>query len=119
MKICCIGAGYVGGPTMAMIAHKCAGHTVTVVDINQARIDAWNSAELPIFEPGLDEIVQASRGKNLFFSTDVDTAIREAEMIFLSVNTPTKTYGVGAGRAADLRYVEKCARKIAEVAEDD
>jgi len=119
MKICCIGAGYVGGPTMAMIAHKCKDHTVTVVDINQARIDAWNSSELPVFEPGLDEIVRANRGKNLFFSTDVDTAIREAEMIFLSVNTPTKTYGVGAGRAADLRYIEKCARKIAEVADDD
>ncbi len=119
MKICCIGAGYVGGPTMAMIAHKCKDHTVTVVDINQARIDAWNSDELPVFEPGLDEIVQANRDKNLFFSTDVDTAIREADMIFLSVNTPTKTYGVGAGRAADLRYIEKCARKIAEVAESD
>ncbi len=119
MKICCIGAGYVGGPTMAMIAHKCKDHTVTVVDINQARIDAWNSDNLPVFEPGLDEIVQGSRGKNLFFSTDVDTAIREADMIFLSVNTPTKSYGVGAGRAADLRFIEKCARKIAEVAEDD
>lgn len=119
MKICCIGAGYVGGPTMAMIAHKCKDHTVTVVDINQARIDAWNSDKLPIFEPGLDEIVQSARGKNLFFSTDVDTAIREAEMIFLSVNTPTKTYGVGAGRAADLRFVEKCARKIAEVSDSD
>ncbi|TVP80320.1 MAG: UDP-glucose 6-dehydrogenase [Puniceicoccaceae bacterium] len=119
MKICCIGAGYVGGPTMAMIAHKCPNHTVTVVDINQARIDAWNSDKLPVFEPGLDAIVQATRGKNLFFSTDVDTAIREAEMIFLSVNTPTKTFGVGAGRAADLRFIEKCARKIAEVAQDD
>ena len=119
MKICCIGAGYVGGPTMAMIAHKCSDHTVTVVDINQARVDAWNSDKLPIFEPGLNDIVQGARGKNLFFSTDIDSAIREAEMIFLSVNTPTKTYGVGAGRAADLRYLEKCARKIAEVAEDD
>jgi UDPglucose 6-dehydrogenase len=119
MKICCIGAGYVGGPTMAMIAEKCKSHTVTVVDINQARIDAWNSSELPIFEPGLAEIVERCRGKNLFFSTDVDTAIKEAEIIFISVNTPTKTYGVGAGRAADLRYIEKCARKIAEVAEDD
>ncbi|ADE54586.1 UDP-glucose 6-dehydrogenase [Coraliomargarita akajimensis] len=119
MKICCIGAGYVGGPTMAMIAHKCADHTVTVVDINQARIDAWNSGDLPIYEPGLDEVVQSARGKNLFFSTDVDTAIREADMIFMSVNTPTKTYGVGAGRAADLRYIEKCARKIAEVSEGD
>jgi UDPglucose 6-dehydrogenase len=104
---------------MSMIAHKCSDHTVTVVDINQARIDAWNSDKLPIFEPGLNDIVQGARGKNLFFSTDIDSAIREAEMIFLSVNTPTKTYGVGAGRAADLRYLEKCARKIAEVAEDD
>ncbi len=119
MKICCIGAGYVGGPTMSMIAHKCTGHTVTVVDINQSRIDAWNSDVLPIYEPGLDEIVKASRGKRLFFSTDIDTAIREADIIFMSVNTPTKTYGVGAGRAADLRYIEKCARKIAEVAEND
>ena len=104
---------------MAMIAHKCKDHTVTVVDINQSRIDAWNSDKLPIFEPGLDDIVKGARGENLFFSTDVDKGIREAEMIFLSVNTPTKTYGVGAGRAADLRFVEKCARKIAEVAEDD
>lgn len=104
---------------MAMIAHKCADHTVTVVDINQARIDAWNSGTLPVYEPGLDEVVQSARGKNLFFSTDVDTAIREADIVFMSVNTPTKTYGVGAGRAADLRYIEKCARKIAEVSEGD
>lgn len=104
---------------MAMIAHKCADHVVTVVDINQSRIDAWNSDELPIYEPGLDEVVKAARGTNLFFSTDVDTAIREADMIFMSVNTPTKTYGVGAGRAADLRFIEKCARKIAEVSEGD
>lgn len=108
-----------GGPTMAMIAHKCAGHSVTVVDINQARIDAWNSDELPVYEPGLDAVVQSARGKNLFFSTDIDRAIREADMIFISVNTPTKTYGVGAGRAADLRFIEKCARKIAEVCEGD
>ena len=104
---------------MAMIAHKCEAHTVTVVDINEARIAAWNSDNLPIYEPGLDEVVKAARGKRLFFSTDVDTAIREADMIFMSVNTPTKTYGVGAGRAADLRYIEKCARKIAEVSEGD
>ncbi|MEO0510177.1 MAG: UDP-glucose 6-dehydrogenase [Verrucomicrobiota bacterium] len=119
MKICCIGAGYVGGPTMAMIAHRCVDHAVTVVDINQARIDAWNSDELPIYEPGLDEIVKSARGRNLFFSTNVDGAIREADIIFISVNTPTKTYGVGAGRAADLRFIEKCARKIAEVSEGD
>ena len=119
MKICCIGAGYVGGPTMAMIANKCADHIVTVVDINKARIDAWNSDTLPVYEPGLDEIVQKNRGKNLFFSTDVDNSIREADMIFMSVNTPTKTYGAGAGRAADLRFIEKCARKIAEVCDGD
>lgn len=119
MKICCIGAGYVGGPTMAMIAHKCSDHIVTVVDINETRIAAWNSDTLPIYEPGLDEVVKAARGKTLFFSTDVDTAIRESDMIFMSVNTPTKTYGAGAGRAADLRYIEKCARKIAEVSEGD
>lgn len=119
MKICCIGAGYVGGPTMAMIAHKCKDHEVTVVDISQARIDAWNSDKLPVYEPGLDDIVKRCRDKNLFFSTDVDKAIRESEMIFISVNTPTKTYGIGAGKSADLRYIEKCARKIAEVAESD
>ncbi|MFP4166727.1 MAG: UDP-glucose 6-dehydrogenase [Opitutales bacterium] len=119
MNICCIGAGYVGGPTMAMIARKCPEHTVTVVDINEERIAAWNSDELPVFEPGLDSIVKACRGTNLFFSTDVAAVIREAEMIFMSVNTPTKTYGVGAGRAADLRFVESCARTIAEVSEGD
>lgn len=104
---------------MAMIAHKCPDHTVTVVDINQKRIDAWNSDTLPVYEPGLDDIVTQARGKNLFFTTDVDGSIREADMIFISVNTPTKTYGVGAGRAADLRYIEKCARKIAEVCDGD
>lgn len=104
---------------MAMIARKCPEHTVTVVDINEERIAAWNSDELPVFEPGLDSIVKACRGTNLFFSTDVAAVIREAEMIFMSVNTPTKTYGVGAGRAADLRFVESCARTIAEVSEGD
>ena len=104
---------------MAMIANKCKDYKVTVVDINQTRIDAWNSDNLPVFEPGLDAIVKSCRGRTLFFSTDVDTAIREADMVFISVNTPTKTYGVGAGRAADLRFIEKCARKIAEVAESD
>ncbi len=116
MKICCIGAGYVGGPTMAMIAHKAADITVTVVDLNEKRIAAWNSDHLPIYEPGLDAIVQAARGKNLFFSTDVKAAIAAADIVFVSVNTPTKTYGVGAGRAADLRYIELVARTIAEVA---
>ena len=104
-KICCIGAGYVGGPTCAVIAYKCPDVKVTIVDINQARIDAWNSDVLPIYEPGLDEIVFACRNKNLFFSTDVDGAIQEADLIFVSVNTPTKKAGVGAGYAADLAYV--------------
>ena len=119
MKVCCIGAGYVGGPSMAMIAGKCPDIIVTVVDVNSARIDAWNSDCLPVFEPGMEEIVKATRGKNLFFSTDIDQAIREADMIFISVNTPTKTFGVGAGKAADLQYVERCARRIASVAESD
>jgi len=116
-KICCIGAGYVGGPTMAMIAHRCPGIHVHVVDINEKRISAWNSSELPIYEPGLLEIVTESRGRNLTFSTDVSTAIREADMIFISVNTPTKTFGIGNGRAANLEFVEKCARTIAESSE--
>jgi UDPglucose 6-dehydrogenase len=116
MKICCIGAGYVGGPTMAVIAQKAPDLQVTVVDMSEARIAAWNSATLPIYEPGLDEVVRASRGRNLFFSTDVKRGIAEADIVFVAVNTPTKTYGVGAGRAADLRYIESVARTIAEVA---
>jgi len=119
MEICCIGAGYVGGPTMAVIAQKCPHVKVTVVDINQERIDAWNSDQLPVYEPGLDAVVKACRGKNLFFSSEVEKAIIDSEIIFLSVNTPTKTYGVGAGRAADLRFVEKCSRTIAKVAQGD
>ena len=119
MKICCVGAGYVGGPTMAMIAHKCPDIDVTVVDYNAQRIDAWNSDALPIFEPGLDEIVRGSRDRNLFFSTDRDKSVREADVVFIAVSTPTKDYGVGAGRAADLKYVESCARHIAEVADSD
>lgn len=104
---------------MAIIAEKCPDIQVTVVDINQDRIDAWNSDDLPIFEPGLDEIVKAARGKNLHFSTDVDKGIVEGDIIFISVNTPTKTYGVGAGRAADLKFIELCARRIADVAQGD
>jgi UDPglucose 6-dehydrogenase len=115
MKICCIGAGYVGGPTMAVIALKAPDIRVTVVDMNAARIAAWNSDTLPVYEPGLFEVVKEARGRNLFFSTDVKTNIAEADIIFVSVNTPTKTYGVGAGRAADLRYIESVARTIAEV----
>ena len=114
-KILCIGAGYVGGPTMAMIAKKNPAVQVTVVDVNQERIAAWNSNQLPIYEPGLDEVVREARGRNLFFSTDVEQGIREAQIIFVSVNTPTKTFGHGAGCAADLQYWEKCARQILEV----
>ena len=112
-SICCIGAGYVGGPTMAMIAKQCPDIEVSVVDINADRIAAWNSDRLPIYEPGLDETVRQSRDRNLFFSTDVNEAIRRSTIIFISVNTPTKTFGVGAGRAANLEFVEKCARQIA------
>jgi UDPglucose 6-dehydrogenase len=121
-NICCIGAGYVGGPTMAVIAQKCPHIKVTIVDINESRINAWNSAnfdELPIYEPGLAAVVKEARGRNLFFSTNVEQAIDEAEMIFISVNTPTKTYGEGKGMAADLKYIELCARQIAKVAKTD
>lgn len=121
-NICCIGAGYVGGPTMAVIAYKCPDIKVTVVDVNEARIKAWNDEDvsnIPIYEPGLEDIVAEARGRNLFFSTDVQKAIDEAEMIFISVNTPTKTYGLGKGKAADLKYIELCARQIASVAKTD
>ena len=117
-NICCIGAGYVGGPTMAVIALKCPEIKVTVVDINADRINAWNGPidQLPIYEPGLAEVVQEARGRNLFFSTDIDKAIEEAQMIFMAVNTPTKTEGEGAGMAADLRFVEASALQIAKKA---
>ncbi len=121
-KICCIGAGYVGGPTMSVIANQCPHIEVTVVDINEERIAQWNDSNLdnlPIYEPGLKEIIQATRGKNLFFSTEVDKSIEEAEIIFISVNTPTKTYGKGKGQAADLKFIELCARNIAKVAKSD
>jgi len=121
-NICCIGAGYVGGPTMSVIAQKNPGINVTVVDLNAQRIADWNDPDLtklPIYEPGLDAVVAEARGRNLFFSTDVDDAIDAAEMIFISVNTPTKTYGAGKGMAADLKYVELCARQIARVATTD
>ena len=116
MKICCIGAGYVGGPTMAMIALKAPDIEVRVVDMNAARIAAWSSDTLPIYEPGLDEVVRKTRGRNLHFSTDVKGAIAAADIVFVAVNTPTKSYGVGAGRAADLRFIESVARTIAECA---
>ena len=121
-NICCIGAGYVGGPTMAVIAQKNPDINVTVVDVNAKRIQDWNDPDLtklPIYEPGLDTVVAEARGRNLFFSTDVDTALDNAEMIFISVNTPTKTYGAGKGMAADLKYVELCARQIARFATTD
>jgi UDPglucose 6-dehydrogenase len=121
-KICCIGAGYVGGPTMAIIAQKCPHIKVTVVDLNTERIAAWNDLDtknIPIYEPGLSAVVAEARGRNLFFSTYVEKAIDEAQMIFISVNTPTKTYGSGKGMAADLKYIELCARQIAAVAKDN
>ncbi|MDT0677445.1 nucleotide sugar dehydrogenase [Autumnicola musiva] len=121
-NICCIGAGYVGGPTMAVIAQKCPEINVTVVDINEKRIAAWNDEDvenIPVYEPGLSAIVKEARSRNLFFSTDVDAAIDKADMIFISVNTPTKTYGIGKGMAADLKWIEICARQIARVAKND
>ncbi|MEM0541088.1 nucleotide sugar dehydrogenase [Flavobacterium sp. j3] len=121
-NICCIGAGYVGGPTMAVIAEKCTNIKITVVDLNEARIAAWNDEDvnnIPIYEPRLNEIVGNRRNKNLFFSTNVDKAIDEADLIFISVNTPTKTYGTGKGMAADLKHIELCARQIAKVAKTD
>lgn len=121
-NICCIGAGYVGGPTMSVIAFKCPNIKVTVVDLNEARIAAWNDenlGNLPIYEPGLSDVVAKTRGQNLFFSTDIDAAIDAADMIFIAVNTPTKTYGEGKGMAADLKFVELCARQISRVAKND
>ena len=117
--IVCIGAGYIGGPTMAVIALKNPGRKVYVVDIDQARIDAWNSENLPIFEPGLKEVVEQVRGRNLFFSTDIEGCIKKCDIIFVGVNTPTKMFGRGAGRASDLQYWEATARNIAKWAEND
>ncbi|MGE4348034.1 MAG: UDP-glucose 6-dehydrogenase [Flavobacteriaceae bacterium] len=121
-NICCIGAGYVGGPTMSVLAYKCPDIKVTVVDLNQNRINDWNNPDatkIPIYEPGLSEIVKEARGRNLFFSTDIEKGIIEADMIFISVNTPTKTYGEGKGMAADLKYIELAARQIASLATSD
>ena len=121
-NICCIGAGYVGGPTMAVVAKQCPDIKVTIVDLNEARIAAWNDPDvnnIPVYEPGLSEVVAEARGRNLFFSTDVDQAIAEAEMVFISVNTPTKTYGSGKGMGADLKWIELCARQIARVSTSD
>ena len=121
-NICCLGAGYVGGPTMSVIALKCPEIKVTVVDLNMNRIAAWNDEDLdrlPVYEPGLAEVVREARGRNLFFSTDVENAIDAADMIFIAVNTPTKNYGEGKGMAADLKFVELCARQIARIAKND
>jgi UDPglucose 6-dehydrogenase len=120
-NICCIGAGYVGGPTMAVIALKCPHINITVVDANPKKIKAWNGPldGLPVYEPGLAEVVKEARGRNLFFSDDISGNIEKAEMIFMAVNTPTKTEGEGAGMAADLRYVEACARDIAKYSKSD
>ena len=115
-NICCIGAGFVGGPTMSVIAANSPEIRVNVVDINKERIEAWNSddlTKLPIYEPGLDEIIKRTRGKNLHFSTDINEGIRKSDMVFISVNTPTKKYGLGAGKASDLKWVEACARQVA------
>jgi len=118
-KILCIGAGYVGGPTMAMIAYKCPQCKVTVVDINCERIAQWNSDDLPVYEPDLSEIVGACRNRNLFFDTDIEKGIKESEIIFVSVHTPTKTFGEGAGMTSDLQYWEKTARDILRYSESD
>ncbi len=120
-NICCIGAGYVGGPTMAVIALKCPEINVTIVDKDQNKIDRWNGPfdNLPVYEPGLAEIVEKTRDKNLFFSSDIDLAIQKAEIIFMAVNTPTKKYGKGAGMAADLSHIEACAKRIARVSKND
>ncbi|MCX7008393.1 MAG: nucleotide sugar dehydrogenase, partial [Kiritimatiellaeota bacterium] len=118
-NICCIGAGYVGGPTMAMIAKQCPDLRVTVTDIDEQRIRAWAAGTPPIYEPGLADIVRAALGRNLFFSTDTPTAIAAADVIFVSVHTPTKTFGQGAGRASDLQYYEKAARQILQYSTTD
>lgn len=114
LRICCLGAGYVGGPTMAMIALKCPDIDVVVLDLDPSRVAAWQSKSLPVYEPGLDSVVRECLGRNLFFSTDIAAEIMLADIVFVSVNTPTKTYGVGAGKASDLRFWESAARMIAE-----
>ncbi len=116
LNIACIGAGYVGGPTMAVIADRCPDISVTVIDLNETRIAAWNSESLPVYEPGLDEVVRRTRGRNLRFISQREgaAAVAAADAVFISVNTPTKTQGSGAGKASDLSYVEACARYIAE-----
>ncbi len=121
-KICCIGAGYVGGPTMAVFAQNCPDIKVTVLDTNKEKIAQWNNEDLkrlPVFEPGLEEIIRNTRGKNLFFSTELEKEIATADMIFISVNTPTKTKGMGAGKASNLKWIEASARQIAEYSQGE
>ena len=121
-NICCIGAGYVGGPTMAVIADRCPHIEINVVDLNKNRIDDWNNddlSKLPIFEPGLDKIIKRCRNRNLYFSINVEKQIALADMIFISVNTPTKTKGIGAGQAVDLKWVESSARQISRYAKGE
>ena len=120
-NIVCIGAGYIGGPTMAVIAKMNPDRKVIVVDINKERVDAWNSADysLPIYEPALVDVVKEVRGKNLFFSTDIEGAVKECDIVFVGVNTPTKMFGKGAGRASDLQYWESTAREIKRFANGD
>ena len=118
-SICCIGAGYVGGPTMAVIADNCPNINITIVDLNKERIDLWNSddvTKIPIFEPGLQKIIKKVRNRNLFFTTEIANSIKNADMVFISVNTPTKTKGIGAGRASDISWVEACTRQVARYA---
>ena len=120
-RICCIGAGYVGGPTMIVFADNCPHINFYVVDISKEKIDAWNNEDLtklPVFEPGLDKLVRKCRGKNLFFSSEIEKNIAKADMIFISVNTPTKKKGIGAGKASNLIYVEACARQVAQYAKN-
>ena len=117
--ICCIGAGYVGGPTMSVIASNCPNINVVVVDINEERINSWNDKDLgklPVYEPGLNKLIEKSRNINLFFTTDLKNSIKNADMVFLSVNTPTKLKGVGAGQASDLKWIEASAREVAKYA---
>ncbi len=121
-NICCIGAGFVGGPTMAVMASKCPDLFFHVVDINKKRIEEWNNkdlSKLPVFEPGLKEIIARTRNKNLFFSNKIKNAIESADIIFISVNTPTKTRGLGAGKSSDLKWVEACARQVAQFSKGD
>ena len=121
IEICCIGAGYVGGPTMSVIASKCPGYNITLVDINKDRINQWNGNidNLPIYEPGLKEIVKENRNKNLFFSEKVDETIIKSSIIFIAVNTPTIDHGEGKGMATDLRYIEECSKRIANISKSD